>query len=71
MPGVRSMERMPQIVACALETISDAARRDAAITAARQQLAQTSNKTLDASAIAQLDSTLHIQGASPRLGAAR
>ena len=27
MPGVRSVERMPQIVACALETISAAARR--------------------------------------------
>lgn len=51
--------------------ITDPARRDAAITDARRQLAQTSNKTLTADAIAQLDSTLNIQGASPQLGAAR
>jgi hypothetical protein len=49
--------------------ITDQARRNAAITDARQQLAQTTNKPLTAGAIAQLDSELAIQGASPQLGA--
>jgi hypothetical protein len=51
--------------------ISDPTRRNAAITSARQQLAQTSNKPLTSSAITQLDSSLNIQGASPTLGASR
>jgi hypothetical protein len=49
--------------------ITDTTRRNAAITDARRQLAQTSNKPLTADAITQLDSELNIQGASPRLGA--
>ena len=49
--------------------ISNPTQRNAAITAARQKLAQTSNKPLTSSAIAQLDSQLKIQGASPTLGA--
>lgn len=48
--------------------ISNPTQRDAAITKARQKLAETSNKPLTSSAIAQLDSDLKIQGASPTLG---
>ena len=51
--------------------ISDPTQRNAAITKARQTLAQTTNKPLTSGAIAQLDSDLHIQGASPQLGASR
>jgi hypothetical protein len=51
--------------------ISNATQREAAITRARQQLAQTANKPLTSGAIAQIDSELRIQGASPRLGAER
>jgi hypothetical protein len=51
--------------------MSDQAQRDAAITRARQQLAQSSSKPLTSSTVAQLDSTLSIQGASPDLGASR
>ena len=49
--------------------ISNPTQRNAAITSARQKLAATSNKPLTSSAIAQLDSELKIQGASPSLGA--
>jgi len=49
--------------------ISNPTQRDAAIVRARQKLAETSNKPLTSSAIAQLDSELKIQGASPNLGA--
>lgn len=49
--------------------ITDPTRRDAAITDARRQLAQTTNKPLTSDVITQLDSELNIQGASPRLGA--
>jgi hypothetical protein len=51
--------------------MSDPTQRNAAITRARQQLAQTSNKPLTSSAISRLDSTLKIQGASPQLGASQ
>jgi hypothetical protein len=51
--------------------MSDQSQRNAAITRARQQLAQNTNKPLTADAITQLDSELHIQGASPQLGAAQ
>jgi hypothetical protein len=51
--------------------MSNRTQRDAAITRARQQLAQTSNKPLTADAIAELDSNLNITGASPQLGASR
>lgn len=51
--------------------ISNPTQRNAAITKARQDLALNSNKTLTASAIAKLDNTLNIQGASPQLGAAQ
>jgi hypothetical protein len=51
--------------------ISDSTQRNAAITRARQKLAQESNKPLTSSAIAQLDSELKIQGASPSLGASQ
>ena len=51
--------------------ISDSTQRNAAITRARQKLAQDSNKPLTSSAIAQLDSELKIQGASPSLGASQ
>jgi len=49
--------------------ISNPTQRNAAIVRARQKLAETSNKPLTSSAIAQLDSELKIQGASPTLGA--
>lgn len=49
--------------------ISNPTQRNAAITRARQKLAETSNKPLTSSAIAQLDSELKIQGASSSLGA--
>jgi hypothetical protein len=51
--------------------ISDPTARTAAITKARQDLAQTTNKPLTSGAIAQLDSDLKIQGASPQLGASQ
>jgi hypothetical protein len=51
--------------------ISNPTQRNAAITRARQKLAQESNKPLTSSAIAQLDSDLKIQGASPSLGASQ
>ena len=51
--------------------IQDPVARNAAITAARGQLAQSANKPLTPSAIARVDSLLGIQGASPQLGAVR
>jgi hypothetical protein len=51
--------------------LSNATQRDAAITAARQQLALAANKPLTADAIAQVDAMLGITGASPQLGAVR
>jgi hypothetical protein len=51
--------------------LQDAARRDAAITAAREQLTQSANKLLTADVIARVDAMLGIQGASPQLGALR
>ena len=51
--------------------IQNPAQRNAAITSARQQLAQTTNKPLTSSAITNLDQQLNIQGASPTLGASQ
>jgi len=51
--------------------IADPTKRNAAITRARQKLAQDTNKPLTSSAIAQLDNDLKIQGASPSLGASQ
>jgi hypothetical protein len=48
--------------------IDDPVARDAAITAARQQLALASNKRLTPSAIMKVDDMLGISGASPTLG---
>jgi hypothetical protein len=48
--------------------MSNQTERNAAITRARQQLAQNSNKTLTAGAVTRLDSTLDLKGASPELG---
>jgi hypothetical protein len=45
-------------------------RRDAAVIAARQQLAQSVRKPLTAATIAELDGLLDIAGVSPQLGAA-
>jgi hypothetical protein len=45
-------------------------RRDAAVIAARQQLAQSIRKPLTAATIAELDGLLDIAGVSPQLGAA-
>jgi hypothetical protein len=46
----------------------DPAQRDAAITAARQELALSSNKQLTPSAASRIDGMLGITGASPDLG---
>jgi hypothetical protein len=51
--------------------ITNPIRRDAAITAARQELAGVTNKELTPGAVARLDNMLSIQGASPQLGATR
>jgi hypothetical protein len=51
--------------------ISDPAKRTAAITAARQELAASDNKQLTPSAVARVDGRLGIKGAPPELGAAR
>jgi hypothetical protein len=48
--------------------LTDPTQQANAITAARQQLASTTNKTLTASAVTQLDQMLGIKGASPSLG---
>ena len=48
--------------------LSDPAAQDAAITAARQQLALSTNKSLTASAASRIDGMLGISGASPTLG---
>jgi hypothetical protein len=48
--------------------LEDPAAQDAAITAARQQLAQSTNKDLTASAVTRIDAMLGITGASPTLG---
>ena len=48
--------------------LTDPTARDAAVTAARQQLALVSNKQLTASAVTKLDSMLGIAGADPTLG---
>jgi hypothetical protein len=50
-------------------TLTDTRRRDAAVTSARQQLAQTTRKPLTAGTIAELDGLLDIGGVSPQLGA--
>lgn len=55
----------------ALAITNPTRRRDAAITAARQDLAGRTNKELTPGAVARLDSMLSIQGASPQLGASR
>lgn len=49
--------------------MTDLKRRDAAITAARRELAQNTSKPLTAGTIAELDGLLDIGGASPQLGA--
>jgi hypothetical protein len=51
--------------------IQDLTQRNAAITAARGQLAQSANKPLTESAITRVDGLLGIQGAPPQLGAVR
>jgi hypothetical protein len=51
--------------------ISNTTQRNAAIVSARQQLAEDSNKQLTPSAVASIDSSLSIQGASPQLGTTR
>lgn len=48
--------------------ITDAQKQATAITAARQQLALSTNKTLTASAVTRLDQMLGIKGADPTLG---
>jgi hypothetical protein len=48
--------------------ITDPAARDAAITAARQQLALASNKQLTPSAVTRIDGILGISGAPANLG---
>jgi hypothetical protein len=52
----------------AYQTNMSSATTDAEITAARQQLASASNKTLTAAAITRIDGLLGIKGASPTLG---
>ena len=49
--------------------ITDPPRRDAAVTAARRQLASNIHKPLTAGTIAELDGLLDIGGVSPQLGA--
>jgi len=49
-------------------SISNTAQQNAAITAARQQLAASANVTLTASAVTKVDSLLGISGASASLG---
>ncbi len=49
--------------------IQDRAARNAAIVAAREQLAQSANKPLTSENIARVDAMLGIRGASPQLGA--
>lgn len=51
--------------------IQDPAARNAAITQAREQLAQSANKSLTPTAVARVDGLLGIQGASPQLGTVR
>ncbi len=51
--------------------IQDPAARNAAITQAREQLAQSANKSLTPTAVARVDSLLGIEGAPPQLGAVR
>ncbi len=51
--------------------IQDRAARNAAIVAAREQLAQSANKPLTRDSIARVDSMLGIRGAPPSLGAER
>jgi hypothetical protein len=51
--------------------LQDPTQRNAAITAARSQLAQSANKPLTESTISRVDSLLGIQGANPQLGAVR
>jgi hypothetical protein len=46
----------------------DLTARDAAITAAREQLALASNKQLTPSAVTRIDNMLGIEGAPPDLG---
>lgn len=48
--------------------LTDAKQQANAITAARQQLALSTNKTLTASAVTRLDQMLGIKGADPSLG---
>jgi hypothetical protein len=50
-------------------SITDPPRRDAAVTSARQQLAQNVRKPLTVATIAELDGLLDIGGISPQLGA--
>jgi hypothetical protein len=50
-------------------SITDPPRRDAAVTLARQQLAQNTGRPLTAGTIADLDGILDIGGVSPQLGA--
>jgi hypothetical protein len=49
--------------------ITDKARQDAAVTAARLELAQATRKPLTARTIAELDGVLDIGAVSPQLGA--
>jgi len=51
--------------------LQDPTQRNAAITAARSQLAQAANKPLTESTISRVDSLLGIEGAPPQLGAVR
>jgi hypothetical protein len=64
----RDMDAYQQQMRAAL-TLTDTRRRDAAVTSARQQLAQTTRKPLTAGTIAELDGLLDIGGVSPQLGA--
>jgi hypothetical protein len=48
--------------------ITNTTQRNTAIIAARQQLAENSNKQLTPSAVVSIDNSLGIQGASPQLG---
>ena len=50
-------------------TETDQTKQEADITAARQQLASRSNKTLTVNAVTKLDAMLGISGADPSLGA--
>ena len=66
--AARDIESYQQQMRAAMG-ITDPPRRDAAVTAARRQLASNIHKPLTAGTIAELDGLLDIGGVSPQLGA--